>query len=224
MHLQGERSAQHRAHEPEIRDAHMRFNLKRMAIRLRVLPPLLALGVLCANPMPTRSQPPARPPTPLGDLPEYVVKAGFLYNFAKYVEWPGSAFDGPDAPISVGVVGSDPFGDELERTLQDKAVNRRGFEIRRYATAEAIERVHILFVPRSEEASVAAILTRVRDRPVLTVGEHAGFPLAGGMIAILIEASRPRLRINVDAAQRHGLRIDSRLLKVASIVGESAAP
>src|SRR5258708_38246594 len=65
-------------------------------------------------------------------LPEYVVKAGFLFNFSKYVEWPADAFDKADSPISIGIVGADPFGEDLDKALRNKIVKERGFAIRRF--------------------------------------------------------------------------------------------
>jgi hypothetical protein len=179
----------------------------------------LALGLLCL----VASHGSAQEAT-TDALPEYVLKAGFLYNFAKYVEWPPDAFASPETPISIGVVGRDPFGPDLERTLRDKTVNSRRFEIRRYPAAAEIEPVHILFVPQTEHASVAGILKRVERLPVLTVGEAEDFPAGGGVVAILISESRARLHINPQAAEAQHLAIAPKLLRIATIVASSGAP
>lgn len=183
----------------------------------------IALGLLCVAAAQVLAQQPSAA-APAQDFPEYVVKAGFLYNFAKYVEWPADAFASPAAPIVVGIVGSDPFGAELDRTLQNKTVDGRAFEIHRYREAAEIQPVHILFVSRSERARLASILGRVQDAPVLTVGEHEGFSLAGGVITILIEAQKPRLQINPDAARHKRMTIDAKLLQIATIVASAGAP
>lgn len=178
----------------------------------------LALGLLCMLSAHGRAQeggPDA--------APEYVLKAGFLFNFAKYVEWPAGAFASPDAPISIGVVGSDPFGADLERTLRDKTVNNRRFEIRRYAGHAEVEPVHILFVPQTERERVVRILERVDRMPVLTVGEDEAFPRGGGVVAILIRERRARLHINPEAAEAQHLAIAPKLLRIATIV-TSAEP
>jgi hypothetical protein len=163
----------------------------------------------------TRGSAPENAP---GTLPEYVVKLGLLYNFAKYVEWPPEAFDRPDSPLVLGIVGDDPFGQELERTLGDKSVGNRAFAFRRFKRAADIDRCHILFVPRSEEERVPSILERAKRWPILTVGEEEGFPLAGGMATILIAGERPKLEVNVEAAERTNLTIQSKLLRLATIV------
>ena len=151
-------------------------------------------------------------------LPEYVVKAGFLFNFAKYVDWPAGSFEGPGEPITIGIVGKDPFGSQLEQILKDKKVKERPFAIVRFTDAESIRRCHILFVPRSEAARLSGILDRVVTWPVLTVGEYEGFSRAGGTLAILVENDKPRLEINTDAAGRAGLIISTKLLKAATLV------
>jgi hypothetical protein len=152
-------------------------------------------------------------------IPEYVVKAGFLFNLAKYVAWPDPAFASTAAPIQIGIVGEDPFGGALERTLAEKNVHNRSFQIRHFRELADIHSVHILFVPRSESARVAQILSLVEKMPVLTVGEQAAFAAGGGMVAIVIEGQKPSLHINRGAVERQHLAVDSKLLRVATIVG-----
>lgn len=151
-------------------------------------------------------------------LPEYTVKAGFLFNFAKYVEWPADAFEKPDSPYSIGVVGTDPFGGDLEKALQNKTAKNRGFRIEKFAGPDSIGKCHILFIPRTEKAHLPEILKRVQDWPVLVVGENEGFAGAGGTTNILIEKEKPRVEINPDAAEKGRLTIDPKLLRVATIV------
>ena len=152
------------------------------------------------------------------ELPEYVVKAGFLFNFAKYVEWPAEAFDGPKAPIRIGVAGEDPFGTILERTLKDKNVNGRAFTIDRFKEPGDIQRCHILFVTRAGKERTSAMLERARQPGTLTVGEDRGFAQAGGVVSILIEEGKPKLEVNLDAAQERKVVINAKLLKLAVIV------
>jgi len=151
-------------------------------------------------------------------LPEYVVKAGFLFNFAKYVEWPADAFENADTPITIGIVGTDPFGEGLEKTLKNKTARNRSFAVQRFRESSAIQRCHILFVPRSEKEHLQEILKQIEAWPVLTVGEDEGFSRAGGTTNILIEKEKPRIEVNPDAAEKAKLTIDSKLLKVATIV------
>jgi hypothetical protein len=161
---------------------------------------------------------PARPQEGKSALPEYVVKAGFLFNFAKYVDWPSGAFENPDTPYTIGIVGVDPFGDGLEKTLGNKTVKNRAFVVRRFGETAGIQRCHILFVPRSERDRLAEILKQIEPWPVLAVGEDEGFARAGGTTNILIDKEKPRLEVNPDAAEKARLTIDPKLLKVAAIV------
>lgn len=151
-------------------------------------------------------------------LPEYVVKAGFLFNFAKYVEWPADSFEKPDSPISIGIVGADPFGEDLDKTLRNKTVKERGFIIRRYAEASDIKPCHILFIPRTENGRLAEILKKTDSWAALTVGEDEGFIKGGGIVNILIEKEKPRLEVNPEAAEKAHLTINAKFLKVATIV------
>jgi len=151
-------------------------------------------------------------------LPEYVLKAGFLFNFAKYVEWPAGAFEKPDSPISIGIVGADPFGEDLDRALRNKTVKDRGFSIHRYPESRDIQPCHILFVPRTENGRLAEILKKVDSWAILTVGEDEGFIKGGGVVNILIDKEKPKLEVNPDAAEKAHLTINSKLLKVSTIV------
>ncbi len=173
-----------------------------------------ALFLLAGRPAPAASGPQDQPP----NLPEYVVKAGFLYNFAKYVEWPSDAFEQPDTPIAIGIVGKDPFGDDLEKALKNKTVRNRRFTIARFPRTADIRRCHILFVTREEKEHVGEILSLIREWPVLTVGEEPEFSRSGGTTNILIEKEKPKLEVNPEAAERAKLTINAKLLKVATIV------
>jgi len=175
----------------------------------RLLVATLALGAGTAS---------GQPQDPPATLPEYVVKAGFLFNFAKYVEWPAEAFEKADSPITIGIVGSDPFGDGLEKALKNKTVRNRTFAVQRFPERAEIQRCHILFIPRTEREHLQEILKQVESWPVLTVGEDEGFARAGGATNILIEKEKPRLEVNVDTAEKARLTIDPKLLKVAAIV------
>jgi hypothetical protein len=155
---------------------------------------------------------------PSQTLPEYTLKAGFLFNFAKYVDWPAEAFEKPGTPITIGIVGTDPFGEDLERMLKNKTVKNRTFAVQRFREPSGIQRCHILFVPRSEKEHFPEILKQIESWPVLTVGEDEGFSRAGGTTNILIEKEKPRLEVNPDAAEKAKLTIDAKLFKAATIV------
>jgi len=151
-------------------------------------------------------------------LPEYILKAGFLYNFAKYVDWPPGAFEKDDSPIIIGISGKDPFGSGLEKTFQNKTVKNRAFTIVRFAEPEDIRRCHMLFIARSEKSRLPQILTQAAQWHALTVGEEESFARSGGVTNILIENEKPKLEVNPEAAEKAGLTINAKLLKAATIV------
>jgi hypothetical protein len=148
---------------------------------------------------------------------EYQVKAAFLYNFTKFVEWPDSAFAGSDSPFVIGIVGRDPFGSILDRTVEGKTVVGRNFVVRRYRTAADMQPCHLLFISESENGRLAKVLQRV-GRHTLTVGDVDKFLQRGGAVNFVIESNKVRFEINLDAADRAGLRISSKLLALARVV------
>jgi hypothetical protein len=149
--------------------------------------------------------------------PEYAVKAAFLYNFVKFVEWPGDVFSGPTSPIAICVLGEDPFGDDLG-SLKGKTANGRPIVIRSAATLGEVERCHLLFVSSSEKANLPKILQTTKGWSILTVGDMNGFAQDGGIINMVKEESRVGIEINLEAAQRSRLKISSKLLALAKIV------
>jgi hypothetical protein len=150
-------------------------------------------------------------------LSEYQVKALFLFNFAKYVDWPASAFPDDGAPIVIGVVGQDSFGDDFQKVAAGKSINGRQVVIKHVSSPEEYKTCHILFVSASEKDHLASILDAVKDTSILTVGETDGF-LSQGMINFTKKASKIRLEINLKAAQDARLQLSSRLLSVADVV------
>jgi hypothetical protein len=150
--------------------------------------------------------------------PEYQLKAVFLFNFAQFVEWPPSAFAGPDTPLVIGVLGEDPFGSYLEETVRGETVNGRPLEVRRYRGVGEIGTCHILFVSRRGEDQLQGALDSLRGRSILTVSDAEGFARRGGMIRFVTDRNRIRLRINLEAAQAAGLTLSSKLLRPAHIV------
>jgi YfiR/HmsC-like len=149
---------------------------------------------------------------------EYEVKAAFLFNFAKFVEWPDSAFRHPDEPIVLGILGEDPFGASIDRMLADKTIGGHRLLVKRFRGVDTLERCHILFIGRSEEERLDRVLAKLDGAPTLTVGEGEQFAEAGGMIAFVIDHNRVRFDVDLHAAREAGLNPSSQLLKVARIV------
>jgi uncharacterized protein DUF4154 len=146
---------------------------------------------------------------------EYQIKAAFLYNFAKFVEWPTQAFAGPQSPIIIGVLGKNVFGDDLERTIRNKTINNRPFRFEEFHSVEEATNCQILFISPSENSQLSKILKRLRGKSVLTVSETDQFIQAGGMINFVIEDDEIHFQINNDAAKKAGLNISSKLLSLA---------
>ena len=147
---------------------------------------------------------------------EYEVKAAFLYNFAKFTEWPME--QDPGTPIVIGVLGEDPFGEVLEHTIRGKQVRGRALTIKRFRKVEdPLKSCHILFIS-SESATASRALKFLQGARVLTVGESRAFCSLGGTINFVLDHRRVRFEINVAAAERAGLKLSSKLLKLAKIV------
>jgi hypothetical protein len=171
----------------------------------------LALALL-ASPMATAA------PAPRAPSPEFQVKAGQLFHFTGFVEWPSAAFRDPEAPLVIGVLGDDPFGSVLDELVRDEKINGHPLVARRYRHVEDVTDCHILFISGSEAADFPRILAQLHGRSVLTVGDTDGFIRAGGMVRFVIESGKVRQRINVAAARAAGLTISSMLLRLATIV------
>lgn len=150
--------------------------------------------------------------------PEYQVKAVFLYNFAKLTEWPTNAFPGTNTTFTIGVVGKDPFGTNLETVIRGKTVTGRAIVIARFATVNEIEACQLLFIPRSENGRLPATLAALADRPVLTVGDAPDFTRHGGIIGLVKARDEIHFEINRVAAAQAGLKLSSKLLRLAEIV------
>lgn len=155
-------------------------------------------------------------------LSESEIKAGFVFNFTKFIEWPADAFAGPESPVVLGVLGDSPITDLLIETAAGKTVNGRAVTIRRFKEGQDLRACQILFLSSSEEKRVPQILEKVKRSSVLTVSETSGFAQAGGMINFVVEGNKVRLEINLDAAGRARLKISAKVIAVAHLVtGES---
>jgi hypothetical protein len=149
---------------------------------------------------------------------EYQVKAAFLYNFAKFVEWPPSAFRGATAPLQICILGRDPFGQGLRDIVSTKTVNGRKFEVDYLVDMQLARACHILFIASSEKARVKQILESMRGTVALTVSDTEGFAEQGGMIDFVLDNDRVVFEVNRNAAEQAGLKISSKLLSVARVV------
>jgi hypothetical protein len=142
-----------------------------------------------------------------GENLEYEVKAAFLFNFLKFVEWPAVT---NEASWVIGVLGPDPLGEALDNTVRGKVVNGRPVEVRRYTKPGDVKGCHILFIGRLETEQVGT-----PARPgLLTVGEAPGFLKAGGIINFYLEDNRVHFEISAPAAHSAGLHVSPQLLRL----------
>lgn len=152
-------------------------------------------------------------------LGEYQVKAAFVYNFSKYVEWPAESFESNSTPIVVTVLGNVPSPGAFE-AIRGKTVKARKVELRTVRRLEDVQETHVLFVCASEKEHLGRILEFCRNRNVLSISDIEHFDQAGGAISFVTVDQKVRFHINLGAARRSGLRISSQLLKLARNVIE----
>ena len=151
---------------------------------------------------------------------EYSVKAAFLYQFARFVEWPANS-PAASGPVRICVIGDDPFGDALDLATQDKRVTGRPLTVRRFRGLGDLKPCAIVFVPGSDPRSATLVSERLRGSATLIVGEAPEFGLHGGMITFRVERDIVRFAINQNAAETEGIRISARLLGLAASGAES---
>ena len=157
---------------------------------------------------------------------EYLIKAGFIYNFAKLVEWPATAFPQPDSPIVIGILGNDPFGATLDRIVADKKISGRVISVKRVKWSKDFKELkdcNILFISSSEKEHIDSVVEAMKGLPILTIGDAPGFAKRGGIINFTLEDNKVRFEVNVEAAKHADLTISSRLLTLAKIVQQGAA-
>ena len=175
---------------------------------------VISIGLLLAGTSTLRSQ---------ASSVEGQVKAGFLYNFAQFIQWPNQAFSDREMPFTMCVTG-DPFEGVLEKTVERETLNGRRIVVRRLGPADNLRGCHLLYVGKLEAKrgmeflGAASRVFAVEGLPILTVGDSEDFINIGGMIRFIEMGNRVRFEINPDAAERVSLRLSSNLLRVADVV------
>jgi hypothetical protein len=154
---------------------------------------------------------------PIHAQSEDEIKAAFLLNFARYVEWPESAFSGSDAPVQICMLGSEGFDRVAAGIVAGKMVGPRSVEVVPVSGADAAARCHILFVG-SDSGSTDDIVASLGKSSVFTVANDEGFAKQGGIANFYRAGKRIRFAINPGAAEGAGLKISSRLLRLAQLV------
>lgn len=157
---------------------------------------------------------------------EYELKAAYLYNFGRYVEWPKNAIPGNDDTFVIGVIGRDPFGRILDGIAEAKTIQDKKIVIRRFASAKDYQPCHILFVAagaddgadeKTVEDRMNAVTTKTKGTPVLLVGDTTGLAQKGALINFFIDDNKIKLEINPSAATRAGVKISSKLLGLSVV-------
>jgi hypothetical protein len=148
-------------------------------------------------------------------LTESQVKALCLLNFAKYVSWTNETAEAVSGPIRIGVIGQSKLSDDLKAAAKGKSINQRSIEIVEFSASDNPVRSHILFIGDKRPAE---ILDKVKNLPVLTVGENDSFSEAGGMIRFVVRQNKVRFEVDLAATRRAGLQVSSKLLNLADKV------
>lgn len=174
---------------------------------------VLALGLLgvpashAQNPKPT----------------DYDVKAAYLYNFGRFVEWPAEVTAAQSGHFTVCVLGQDPFGPSLDTTLAGETIGGKSVVAKRILSPQESDDCRIIFLSPAESGRLKRIVAELDKKAVLTVSDMPQFSQLGGMIQFVLEGKKVRFEVNLTATQRAGLTLSSELLKVATTVRKSSA-
>lgn len=154
---------------------------------------------------------------------EYQVKAAYLFNFLKFVEWPEVTPGESQTKWVIGIVGSSPVGDELTKLVESKSVLGRELQIKTFQSTDNLRICNILFISDSEKKRLPGILASLRGSSVMTVADMDHFIDAGGMVQFVVEDARVRISIDVGATGRARLKISSKLLALARTVTDDGS-
>ena len=170
---------------------------------------VIASWILCAGPLLRAQQPKAS---------EFRVKAAYLYNFGKFVEWPNKNVPEQDQSFEICVLGADPFGPTLDAALASGSIEGKSVAAKRISKPQDVDSCRILFISSSEEGHLKEVLTALDKSSVLTVSDIPRFSQRGGMIGFILDGNRVRFDVNLASAQSARLTLSSELLKVATNV------
>src|ERR1051326_3490062 len=162
----------------------------------------------------------AAPGTPREELSEYQLKAAFLLNFARFVEWPSNS--GTTDPLVIGIFGRNPFGTALDQVINGKTINGRPLIVRRISDPSGLQACNLIFFPEPDSQRFGEAANKLANLMVLTVGESDGFAARGGMINFVVKDGRVLFEVNPSAASRAGIKFSSKLLQLAIIVKDGA--
>ena len=150
---------------------------------------------------------------------EYRLKVGLIFNLAQFVVFPEPC--GPRAPgrFTVGILGADPFGEEID-ILTGKCIQDKPIQIKRYHTIDDVQDCHMLFIGASEKTGIKWIIDRLKAKSILTISDMEGFAEYGGMINMVTVNNRIRFKVNLSRVKTAGLKISAHFLKLATIIDQ----
>ncbi len=150
---------------------------------------------------------------------EYEVKAAYIFNFTKFINWPESSFDNSTSPYVLGIYGNDPFGEIIKKIIGNRQSNDRKWVVKYYNRPEQIKKCHILFITDVRNSEVNQLLETIENKPILSVGDEVDqFCQQGGIINFTPKNSSKRFEINNKKAKKAGLSISSKLLMLSKII------
>jgi hypothetical protein len=144
------------------------------------------------------------------------IQAAFVYNFTKFVEWPARTFQSRTQPLVIGVLGASQLAAELATIVEGRTINGRPIVVRSIPAEGDVETAQMLFVGETEDEQFAAIEDRIREMPILTVGESPAFAAAGGAFRFLEQDGKLRFEINMTSVEQSGLKVSGQLQKLAT--------
>ncbi len=151
---------------------------------------------------------------------EYKIKAGYIYNFARFIKWPGESFKDHPSSFLLCLLEDDPFGNQFKR-VEGKRITGKELTVKRLSSQDNLKQCQILFIPTSKRKRMKAIIKSLGDSHVLTVGEAQDFHQLGGMVGLIKREDRIMLEINLNATKRKELKINAKLLEIATIVDDN---
>lgn len=143
------------------------------------------------------------------------VKAVFLFNFTRFIDWPATSFSTEESPFIIGIVGNNPFGSYLQETVLGEKVGSHNIIIQHFENEKSISDCHVLYINSSDAGKIKETISLIESKSVLTVGEASSFNKLGGIIRFYTKQNKIRLQINTEAARIANLNISSKLLNVA---------
>jgi len=175
----------------------------------------LLIAALLLVPVPAAAQNPEGPA-------ESDLKAALIFSFAKFVTWPEGTFESSISPIVIGVYGGDPIRLALEEVVRGREIDGRPLVIKPFVNSDNLNEYNILFIHKGWNTNRESLREMTGHSPILTVSDVDQFVHEGGMVSVTIENERPKIEINIETVHQARLRISSKLLRLAHVIGNAA--